>query len=218
MDFDGCIYLISHKESKKRYVGQHNQPDPNHRWQEHIWKANKGSKFAFHNALRKYGADAFTWEVLCICPVDRLTEMEGYYAEVFETYVWDTPGGYNMVWCSASPTLGITQSPEHIEKRRQANLGKKISLETRERMRQAQLGKKKSPEAIEKTRQAVLNRSPETRERMRQAQLGRKMSPEAIEKTRQAVLNRSPETRENIRQAMLAYWATRRANTGALLI
>ena len=203
MDFDGCIYLISHKTSKKGYVGQHNQPDPTRRWQKHIWNTNYGSKLIFHNALRKYGADAFTWEVLCVCPVDRLTNMEGYYAEVFETYVWDTPGGYNMVWCSESPNLGKKNSPEAIEKSRQAHLGKKVSPETRERIRQANLGKKKSPESIERTRQGNLNRSPESIERTRQANLGKKQSP---------------ETREKKRHAMLAYWATRRANTGALLI
>ena len=164
----GCIYLVTNKSNNKKYIGQHCKPDPKNRWDVH-----KGSKdhLPFHKALRKYGLSEFKWEVLIICPHDALTNMEGYYAEQFESYIWDSPGGYNAAWCSESPTLGIKHSPEACEKIRQAKLGKKHSPEACENMRQAGLGKKKSPEAIEK---------------MRQAKLGRKRSPEAIEKMKLA--------------------------------
>ena len=192
---NGCVYLVTCLENNKKYVGQHHNPDPTRRWNQH--KRSK-EDFAFQRSLRKYGIDKFTWEVLLICPHEKLTEMEGYYAEVFETYIWDSPGGYNSVWCSDRPGLGIKQSPEAKEKNRQAQLGKKLSPETKGKIsqanlgRQSALGKKVSPETKEKIRQANLGKkpSPESKEKNRQAHLGKKMSPEAIEKTRQYWIKR----------------------------
>ena len=165
-------------------------PDPKIRWAEH--KRAKGT-WPFYNALRKYGVDGFIWEVLIVCSKEKLTVMEGYYAEQFETYVWDSPGGYNAVWCADNSRLGIKHTPEAIEKSRQASIGRKKSQEAIEKSRQAHLGRKNTPETIEKIRQSAL---------------GRKMSPESIEKTRQAKLGKkhSPETIENMRQA----WVTRK--------
>ena len=97
--------------------------------------------------------------------------------------------------------LGRKQSPEAIEKTRQANLGRKLSFEHIEKMRQANLGRKHTPEAIEKM--TGRKHSPEAIEKIRQANLGRKNSPEHIEKARQASLGRkhSPEAIEKRRQA-----------------
>ena len=205
---NGCIYLISCLENNKKYVGQHCKPDPKERWNVH--KRSK-ENYPFHNAIRKYGPTGFSWEVLLICPHEKLTEMEGYYAEVFGTYIWDNPGGYNAVWCSDSPNLGIKMSDEQKQKIGQANLGKKHSPEHIEKSRQATLGKKRSPEVIEKMRQAKLGnkyylgkkRSPEIIEIIRQAKLGKKMSSETKEKLCQANLGKkcSPETLEKMRIA-----------------
>jgi len=201
---NGCIYLVTCLENNKKYVGQHCKSTPTKRWNEHK-RAKKN--YPFPNAIRKYGPTGFSWEVLLVCPLDKLTEMEGYYAEVFETYVWDSPGGYNSIWCSDTPTLGIKQSPEAKEKNRQANLGKKHTLETKEKISKANLGKKQSPEAVENGRQARVGKkhSPEHIENLRQANIGKKRSPEAIENLRQAHLGKkaSPEAVENMRQARL---------------
>ena len=89
MDRKGCIYLIRCLESGKRYVGQYVYPDPKGRWTAHIRNAKNGCKYLLHKAIRKYGPEAFTIETLCICPVSSLGVMESYYAEQFETYVWD---------------------------------------------------------------------------------------------------------------------------------
>ena len=150
----GCVYLWSCKENGKKYVGQHHKDDPKKRTEEHFRAAEKGKPYTLYNAIRKYGREAFTIEVLCVCTNDSLDNIECYYAEQFETYVWDSPGGYNMVWCGNSPRRGLKNSPEAIEKTRQAQLGKKRSPEACEKIRQGKLGKKQSPEHIEKIRQA----------------------------------------------------------------
>ena len=180
---NGCIYLVTCLENGKKYVGQHHKPDPKRRWNAH--KKVK-ENYPFQRALRKYGIDKFSWEVLLICPHDKLTEMEGYYAEVFETYIWDNPGGYNAVWCSECPKLGVKQSSATKEKIRQSTLGKKHSPEVIQKIRQSNVGKKRSPEFKDIISQVQLGRkrSPETIEKMRQAQLGKKKTPEAIENMR----------------------------------
>jgi len=93
-----------------------------------------------HNALRKYGFDAFTYERLGIYPLESLTNMEAYWAEQLETYIWDSPGGYNMVWCDKAPRLGIKNSAEHNEKTKKGLTGKKLSEQHRESI---SIGKKK---------------------------------------------------------------------------
>jgi group I intron endonuclease len=208
----GSVYLIENLINGKKYVGQHNKPDPKHRWHQH--KSCKRDSPLYH-AFRKYGIENFRFSVLCVCPLDKLTLMEGYYAEVFETYVWDSPGGYNCKECSDSSKM----SKETREKIRQGNLGRKHTDEAREKMRQSALGKIISLETREKMSKASLGRkhTDEAREKCRQIHLGKKKSPEAIEKMRQSATGRkmperTPEIIENIRLASFRGWEKRRAN------
>lgn len=55
-----ALYRVVHIESGMDYVGISVQPHV--RWKQHI--QCKDEKGFFHRALRKYGADAFTWRVI----------------------------------------------------------------------------------------------------------------------------------------------------------
>ena len=58
------IYKFTHIESGRVYIGQTIQ-DPTHRKLEHISNSRYTTKeHHFHNALRKYGIDSFTFEVI----------------------------------------------------------------------------------------------------------------------------------------------------------
>jgi len=58
------IYKWTHIASGRCYIGQSTQ-EPNRRRLEHIAESRYSEKtYHFHNALRKYGIEAFTWEVL----------------------------------------------------------------------------------------------------------------------------------------------------------
>jgi hypothetical protein len=87
---------------------------------------------------------------------------------------------------------GRKHTPEHIEKTRLANLGKKRSKEFGERSSIRQKGKVFSPEHKEKISKAHLGkkRSLEHRENIGRVQRGKKLSPETIERMRQAQLKR----------------------------
>ena len=180
----GCIYRAFCPGSGKSYIGQHCKEDIKERKKQHLVDSNSRKyNYPFHNAMRKYGRETFEWEVLYLGPWGSLNRMEAYYAEVFETYVWDSPGGYNAVWCGeTNGRRGLKNSPEHIEKTRQGNLGRKNTPEHIEKTRQAHLGVKRSPEICKRLSEAQrkLNKtvSPEVRERIRMAHLGVKNTEE----------------------------------------
>jgi hypothetical protein len=58
------IYKFTHIATDRCYIGQTIQ-SPNQRRLEHICDSKYTTKeYHFHNALRKYGVDAFTFEVI----------------------------------------------------------------------------------------------------------------------------------------------------------
>jgi group I intron endonuclease len=87
------VYKFTHLESGKSYVGQTIQ-DPARRRLEHI----SGSRYStntyhFHNAIRKYGIDAFTFEVLAeATSLAELNNLEEQFANQFDCY----HNGYNI--------------------------------------------------------------------------------------------------------------------------
>nr|WPF46470.1 MAG: hypothetical protein [Lake Baikal virophage 3] len=126
---NGCIYLITNDNNGKKYVGQHHNTKPARRFYEHCNSAIKGkSTCILAKAIRKNGVEAFKIETLGIFPHDSLDTMECYYAEQFETYIWDDPKpGYNMVWCGGVGRMrGIKATPETKEKMSKTRTGKTI--------------------------------------------------------------------------------------------
>ena len=58
------IYKFTHLETGRCYIGQTIQ-DPNQRRLEHICDSKHTPRtYHFHNALKKYGEDAFSFEVI----------------------------------------------------------------------------------------------------------------------------------------------------------
>jgi group I intron endonuclease len=90
----GCLYLITNLINNKKYVGQHKYDTPTIRWKQHRY-ANTSS--ALHSAFRKYGLENFKFEIIRVAPSEHLTALEQYYAEVFGTYIHNSPSGYNMI-------------------------------------------------------------------------------------------------------------------------
>jgi group I intron endonuclease len=80
------IYKFTHIESGRCYIGKTIQ-DPNRRKLEHISGSRYSEKtYHFHNALKKYGIDAFTFEVIAeATSLDELNNLEELYVEQFNS-------------------------------------------------------------------------------------------------------------------------------------
>lgn len=198
----GCIYYIHCKQSNKGYVGQHNEITPEKRFKSHIQCANTGKvKYLLQNAIKKYGLENFTIEVLSIVPHDALSNMEAYWAEQLETYMWDFPGGYNMVWCGNEPRRGIKPSEETRAKMCAVQKGRIITEEAKQKLREANLGKKQSPETLAKKRASRLGVP--WSDKKRESMMGRKNTEETKKKMSEAQKGRvfSDETKRKMKEA-----------------
>lgn len=87
------IYKWTHLETGKSYIGQSIQ-EPNRRRLEHIANSRHTKKtYHFHNAIRKYGVESFSWEVLAYAKsIDELNYLEDFYIKQFDSI----NKGYNI--------------------------------------------------------------------------------------------------------------------------
>lgn len=205
------IYKITSNITGKIYIGK--SVNIYNRIASHKSATEDGH---LHNAIRKYGWDSFSVEILEIFEDFRiednetLLQREAFYINLFESANRDI--GYNICEFSNDRT-GVLASNQTKEKMR----NKIVSEETREKMRKSMLGKTHTKETREKmskarmgmvfsesTKEKMSNwvRNDETREKIRQANLGRKHSEETKKKMRDAKLgcSKSEETKEKMRK------------------
>lgn len=89
------IYKITNLINQKSYIGLSKNIET--RWVEHRSRA-RYEKYdsILYRAMRKYGTNNFSFEVLEECEEDELGEKEKYYIEYHRTYVgFDDCNGYN---------------------------------------------------------------------------------------------------------------------------
>lgn len=130
------VYMATNKTNGKQYIGQTSW-NINKRINSHV--ANSRRKIRvntyFTNAIRKYGRDGFTWEVIASGVEDKdISFYERAAIWAYDTYnngYNSTPGG------EISPML----IPEVAAKVAAARLGTKCSPESSEKKRLAMLGK-----------------------------------------------------------------------------
>lgn len=86
------IYVIRHRESGKCYVGR--STNIKNRWDLHKRHTEqKKDRSPLHRAMRKYGYDAFDWEVLIRAPARLHVLLEDRFMKDMGTMV---PAGYNV--------------------------------------------------------------------------------------------------------------------------
>jgi group I intron endonuclease len=103
----GQIYLITNKQTNKQYVGQTLSHRKNHnkyrpfgyigRFKDHISEALCNTKKKqctyLNNAIRLYGKDEFTVELITVCPKEDLDTYEEKYIQEYNSLY---PNGYNL--------------------------------------------------------------------------------------------------------------------------
>ena len=128
----GYIYRILCKENGKSYIGR-TIHEPSKRWKQHVYKAERGDpKTLLGYAIRKYGPGAFEIETLCVAPNGALDNMECYYAEQYESYVWQ--GGYNQTLCGRGRPYTYETTAETRMKMSNARTGAIVSDETKQKI------------------------------------------------------------------------------------
>lgn len=85
------IYKFTNKLNDKSYIGQSIHIE--RRFQEHCQTALRNPKTIFHYALKKYGIENFTFEVIEYCNEEELDNKEIYYINYYNTL---SPKGYNI--------------------------------------------------------------------------------------------------------------------------
>jgi NUMOD3 motif len=205
------------------------------RWREHKRDADKGRGYAFHQAIRKHGWDAFQFEVIC-CGTDKRAMLEHVEPALIEQHQSSIgKNGYNMhkkvLGCLTDkvrpPRKPCTE--ETRTKLRQAGMGRVFSPVTREKIRQTQLGKIHSEETKSKISIAKQNPSEETRKKISnslQGKPGRHVVPHSDEtkqriseaKMGRSIVSKGQPKSEEHKQKLKEAWKRRRLKSAKSLI
>lgn len=90
------IYKITNKITGQCYIGQSSKIEQ--RWTKHRNTCTNPNyneyKYPLYRAMRKYGIDNFSFEVLEECLIDELNEKEKYYITLYQSQI--TANGYNQ--------------------------------------------------------------------------------------------------------------------------
>lgn len=100
------VYLITNKINGKKYVGQ--AQNVKRRWRDH---RNPKLKQPISSAIRKYGVENFSFDVLEFCDISRLNEVETHYIKSMKCLA---PDGYNI-----APQGGTCRGVKHSSEVRQ---------------------------------------------------------------------------------------------------
>lgn len=138
---DQMIYCLTNNVNGKQYVGKTND------WARR-WNYHRTAKSVIGNAIRKYGIDNFTMEVL-----ERTSKQLVDWREIYWIAIMDTirPNGYNLTYGGdGGDSLSLTGNKH--------KLGKTESEETRKKKSVARMGDKnpmfgkKRPDVAERNR------------------------------------------------------------------
>ena len=99
------IYKITNKVNGKIYIGQ--SITIKNRWKQHINEAkNNRNNAALYLAMRKYGIDNFSFEVIEECDIKFLNEREIYWINFYNSFEGE---GYNMTPGGSEPVKADIQ-------------------------------------------------------------------------------------------------------------
>ena len=126
------------------------------------------------NAWDKYGADAFTFTVLEITPIESLLEREQHWLDALRPYVRDV--GFNMSAYAGAPMRGRKHTADTLARMSRKSTGRKHTEKTKRMMSERNKGKRFGTWTAESGRKHAesmrgFKHSPETIERIRSLKL-----------------------------------------------
>lgn len=135
-------YKITNKINKKSYIGVTSK-SVSRRFNQHCAAAGRGSSYALHRAIRKYGRSFFDIEILA--EAFSCAELSVLERDLIAEHGTLCPIGYNL---TTGGDFGV---------------GYEVSAETRRKMSLARKGRKHSAETRAKMSASALARDPATR-------------------------------------------------------
>lgn len=141
------IYKITNMVNGKVYIGQTN--DIYTRWRKHkyTYENPKENNQVIYRAMRKYGLENFSFEIILECEEWELNEWEIYFIEIYKSYInRKDSNGYNQNK-GGGGVRGLKMSKETKEKMKKSK--KNISKETKQKMKEnhADVSRGKHPNA-----------------------------------------------------------------------
>ena len=143
------IYKITNLVNGKVYIGQ--SQNIKERWKDHRTDYKRG-EVILYRAMRKYGIDNFSFEVIEECSVDELNEKEIYYIAEYNSYIYaENSNGYNMT-IGGDGMRGFHHkevSKEKIssiltnlykDKEKHPMFGRKLTQETKDKISKSRIG------------------------------------------------------------------------------
>lgn len=225
----GCLYKLT-SPSGKIYLGITTKT-LDQRWKQHIKESRRSKNYTLHNAIRKYGAEAFI--VKCLVIADDVAFLLDLEKKAIAAFGTKSPGGYNLV----AGGLG-TLSPSPITKARMRKAGIARFTKDAERTRASNCTKRLwTDEDFRKTmtiKRQIIGQTESFKNKARdhmklqrldpafvaasKAACSRTMkalwkNPEYVEKIKKARANQSAESKEKRRIGILRAWATKPKET-----
>ena len=133
---DSGIYKLTHKENGKIYIGQSKHLKRRLNEHKRCEKSDdkKGSQSVVRRAIKKYGFDAFNFEIILYCEESKYMDM--METKIIKFYDCLVPKGYN-VRDGGNKVFISEEGKKRISK---ANSGRIVSEETRKKLSES--GKK----------------------------------------------------------------------------
>lgn len=111
------VYKITNQINKKSYIGSSTRVEA--RWKQHINNAfslnNSNYFYPLQCAIRKYGVENFTFEILKN-DFNDVDSMEIYEHQMILKYNSLCPNGYNQTENTKSNTIALENTQKHIKK------------------------------------------------------------------------------------------------------
>lgn len=207
------IYCFTHTTTGRRYIGLTSQ-SVRKRWNQHLSKARAGGLWHFSNALRKYGAEEFSCEVLEVCP-DAKSAGEAEKKWIAALRSNDRRFGFNLQQggtCPPHPVPNVWDREGHREKvsaamKRHYNdpeFRAKMSKALKEAQSRPELRAKRSPMMRE------LWGRQDFRRQVEKAQAKLRADPEKVRKMTAGLRARNEEAQQQIHCRNGHPWAENR--------
>ena len=204
----GYIYKLTNKINGKCYIGQSINKPEKCRWLNYRRLNCKGQP-KLYNALKKYGPDNFTYEIVETgFNKDNLDFLE----DTYEIWCNSIDNGYNIRRGGANGKM----SEESKRKLSKSNIGRIISKETRQKISKANKGRKMSAEQNKRNSETHKGKtSPkEARQKISKALKGRTYSSETLQKISNTLKGHicHQETRQKISNTLKGHKASEESN------